>query len=255
MKEMMQQQTMSSLQIAEVTGKNHKELLRSIRKMEPAWEKICKRKFALTSQIVQQPNGGVREIPCYNLTKTECLYIATKFNDEARAKLVLRWEELEIAEQKRRQREELPHSVDGVLGGISPRTILKALELCVQMQTEIKSLNTRMAEMENTRRVRRPPSAIPNITETYSPFDIAHRYGLTTQQMNWILFKYGAVFVLQNKSYLKAKFAQRGLIIIKNATVPYMRQKDVRLCNYRWTQDGSRFIDRVMDKFNIPPKA
>lgn len=29
------------------------------------------------------------------LNKEECLYIATKFNDEARAKLVLRWEELE----------------------------------------------------------------------------------------------------------------------------------------------------------------
>ncbi len=26
---------------------------------------------------------------CYLLTKTECLYIATKFNDEARAKLGL----------------------------------------------------------------------------------------------------------------------------------------------------------------------
>ncbi len=34
-------------------------------------------------------------MPCYQLTKTETLYIATKFNDEARARLVLRWEELE----------------------------------------------------------------------------------------------------------------------------------------------------------------
>jgi hypothetical protein len=31
----------------------------------------------------------------YELSKTECLYIATKFNDEARAKLILRWEQLE----------------------------------------------------------------------------------------------------------------------------------------------------------------
>lgn len=34
------------------------------------------------------------------LDKTECLYIATKFNDEARAKLVLRWEELERSKRK-----------------------------------------------------------------------------------------------------------------------------------------------------------
>jgi phage antirepressor YoqD-like protein len=42
------------------------------------------------------------------LTKTECLYIATKFNDEARAKLVLRWQQLELAEQERRQQLCLP---------------------------------------------------------------------------------------------------------------------------------------------------
>ena len=93
-------QTMTSLEIAELTGKNHFDIMRAIRKMEPAWEKVCQCKFALTSRTIVQPNGGTREVPCYSLTKTECLYIATKFNDEARAKLVLRWQELELQEQK-----------------------------------------------------------------------------------------------------------------------------------------------------------
>ncbi len=70
--------------------------------METAWEKTCERKFALTSRTVIQPNGGTREVPCYSLTKTECLYVATKFNDEARAKLVLRWEELELESRETR---------------------------------------------------------------------------------------------------------------------------------------------------------
>ena len=91
---------MTSLEIAELTGKNHFDIMRAIRKMEPAWEKVCQCKFALTSRTIVQPNGGTREVPCYSLTKTECLYIATKFNDEARAKLVLRWQELELQEQK-----------------------------------------------------------------------------------------------------------------------------------------------------------
>ena len=90
------QHMMTSLEIAEVTGKNHKDVLKAIRKMEQAWVDVCGRKFALTSRTVVQPNGGTREVPCYLLTKTECLYIATKFNDEARARLVLRWEELEL---------------------------------------------------------------------------------------------------------------------------------------------------------------
>ena len=82
---------MTSIEIAEVTGKQHKDVMRAIRNMEPAWEKITGRKFALSTY--KDPTG--RTLPCYSLTKTECLYIATKFNDEARAKLVLRWEQLE----------------------------------------------------------------------------------------------------------------------------------------------------------------
>ena len=95
------EQTMTSLEIAELTGKQHNHLMRDIRNMEPAWEKVQGSKFGLSSRTYQLPNGGTKEVPCYVLTKTECLYIATKFNDEARAKLVLRWEELEMADGRR----------------------------------------------------------------------------------------------------------------------------------------------------------
>jgi hypothetical protein len=58
--------------------------------MEIAWEKVQGSKLGLSSRPYQQPYRGTKDVPCYALTKTECLYIATKFNDEARAKLVLR---------------------------------------------------------------------------------------------------------------------------------------------------------------------
>lgn len=86
---------MTSMQIAEVTGKRHSDVLRAIRNMEAAWEKINKRKFALNLKATDLGDGKQRKDPYYELTKTECLYIATKFNDEARARLILRWEELE----------------------------------------------------------------------------------------------------------------------------------------------------------------
>ena len=72
---------MTSLEIAEVAGKNHFDVLRAIRKMEPAWEKVTDSKFAVS----EYKDKTGRSLPCYSLTKTECLYIATKFNDEARA--------------------------------------------------------------------------------------------------------------------------------------------------------------------------
>jgi len=84
--------TMTSREIAKVAGKNHKDVLESIRNMEPAWEKVTGRKFPLS----EYKDSSGRKVPMYELTQRECLYIATKFNNEARAKLIVRWEELEI---------------------------------------------------------------------------------------------------------------------------------------------------------------
>ena len=84
-------QRMTSLEIAEVTGKPHCDVLKAIRKMEDAWARVNGGKFSLVEYRDQK--GELR--PCYSLTKTECLYIATKFNDEARARLVIRWQQLE----------------------------------------------------------------------------------------------------------------------------------------------------------------
>lgn len=43
----------SSLDIAQVTGKMHKDVLKAIRKMEVAWEKECGGKFSLTSETIR----------------------------------------------------------------------------------------------------------------------------------------------------------------------------------------------------------
>ena len=86
------QHMMTSLEIAEVTGKQHCHIMAAIRKMEPAWQKVNQSNFRLVEY--HDKKGELR--PCYLLTKTETLYIATKFNDESRARLVLRWEELEL---------------------------------------------------------------------------------------------------------------------------------------------------------------
>ncbi len=83
--------TMSSREIATMTGKQHKNILNSIRKMEASWINITELNFKLSEYI----DVTGRKLPEYILTKRECLYIATKFNDEARAKLIIRWEELE----------------------------------------------------------------------------------------------------------------------------------------------------------------
>ena len=58
---------MTSLEIAELTGKQHKNVMQAIRNMEPAWEKVNGLKFQLVEYRDQK--GELR--PCYQLTKTE----------------------------------------------------------------------------------------------------------------------------------------------------------------------------------------
>ena len=87
----------SSIEIAGLTGKQHKHVMEAIRKMEPTWEKVNGSNFRLVNY--KDSKGELR--PCYALTKTETLFIATKFHDEARARLVLRWEQLERERMRR----------------------------------------------------------------------------------------------------------------------------------------------------------
>ena len=54
------EQTMTSLEIAELTGKQHFHVMEAIRKMEPAWVKIAASNFRLTSRTIVQPNGGTK---------------------------------------------------------------------------------------------------------------------------------------------------------------------------------------------------
>lgn len=96
-------QMITSLEIAKVVGKLHKNVMRDIKAIEPAWEKVHGLRFELMQMKVKTNNGGYRVIPCYRLSKLESLYVATKFNDEARAKLVLRWMELETRERERQR--------------------------------------------------------------------------------------------------------------------------------------------------------
>lgn len=86
--------TMSSLEIAKVTGKRHDHVLRDIEKMlNDLGEGLPK--FGDT--YVNEQNGQV--YPCYNLPKRECLILAGGYDVVLRASIIDRWAELEYKEK------------------------------------------------------------------------------------------------------------------------------------------------------------
>lgn len=134
--------TMSSVEIAERTGKRHCDVMRSIRAMEPAWVKISLRKFA--SSTYKDERG--KQQPCYILDHYECMYIATKFNDEARAKLVLRWAELEEEARRKQAETALP----------APSPIEEQLLTLIEEQGKaLKAIDKRLKAVEFTGKTRK----------------------------------------------------------------------------------------------------
>lgn len=97
------EERITSLEIAEMANKRHKDVMRSIRNMEDAWLKVAGRNFALSNY--RDSTGRI--LPCYSLTKEECLFVSAKFNDEVRAKLVLRWKDLEIKHREQAHAEQV----------------------------------------------------------------------------------------------------------------------------------------------------
>ena len=206
-------QTMTSLEIAELTGKQHKDVMKAIRNMESSWEKVCGRKFALTSRTIVQPNGGTREVPCYVLTKTETLYIATKFNDEARAKLVLRWEFLErerMAEQQ--QMAALP----------SPKKILAAADEIIG---------------EGLRMLNEPAE------DTLTATQVAKTFNMTTLDFNAVLSHMGIQFRRDGHWNLNEDLQGRGYTAMRTHVSYSLKGKKKVKVYMTWTMEGLRYLN------------
>ena len=205
-------QRMTSLEIAELTGKNHRDVLKAIRNMEPAWDKITERKFALSEYT--DPTG--RSLPCYNLTKTECLYIATKFNDEARAILVLRWEQLE---KERIQQGAVRHLL------VSDADVMTEAERIVT--------NT----LVNSHR---------NADGCITMKEIAAQYGMDVKDMNSFLVDRGIQKWMRGQYRLTANYEGRGLAEDRLFIYYSKEGKQKKQTYLVWTQKGADFINNLL---------
>ena len=203
---------MTSLEIAEVTGKQHKHLMEAIRKMEPAWVKVHGSKFRLMFREVTIGNGAVRQDPCYMLTKTECLYIATKFKDDMRAKLVLRWEELERERLPKQQQLALP----------SPKKILALADDIIG--TELRMLNE--------------PAE-----DTLTATQVAKTFNMTTLDFNAVLRDMGIQYRRHGRWNLSDDLQGRGYTT-ERTHVSYSLKGQKKIKVYMtWTLEGLRFLN------------
>lgn len=178
--------------------------------MEDAWHKVNGRRFAL----VEYTDRKGEKRPCYQLTKIECLYIATKFNDEARAKLVLRWEQLE-----RKNTPQLPTTyLDALKALVASEEEKQALAADnAKKQQAIEMKDAQIIELDTAVNNMKPKvSYVDNILQckdTINVTQIAQDYGMSAKAFNVLLrnlkiqHKVGQTWIVYGK-YLAKGYVQ-----------------------------------------------
>lgn len=202
-------QTMSSLQIAELTGKQHAHIMRDIR--------------TLLGQGVTESNFGLseykdktgRSLPCFNLTKKGCLILASGYDAKLRERIIDRWEELETEKQK---------------GGFAiPQSFSEALQLAANQAKQIEQLgqSNQMLLGENEHltaenRQLAPKAAytddVLQSTSTYTLTQIAHDLGLrSVHTLTRMLSDKKVIYYQSGQWQPTAKVAGKGYFSTRTA--------------------------------------
>lgn len=245
---------MTSLQIAEITGKPHNDVMKAIRKMEPAWERVQEGKFSLMQEEVETNNGGHKMRPYYSLNKEECLYIATKFNDEARAKLIKRWKELE--EQSK------PSVPQNYLEAL--KSLVKAEEEKQQLALENKQKDETIITISkaNVELGNKITEMLPKVSyydrilqsnATMTITQIAQDYGMSAIAMNKELESMRIQHKERGQWILYAQFLKGGYV--HSRAVDIIRKDgrhDVKY-NTEWTTKGRIFLYEALKGKGILP--
>ena len=241
-------QTMSSLEIARLTGKPHNDVLKAIRAMEPAWEKVNGGKFSRVEY--KDAKGEMR--PAFELTKTECLYVATKFNDEARAKLVIRWEELE--KKARTNMLQLPDFTN-------PAEAARAWAQEDEQKTTLMIENKRLEEeniqlaVEN-QELKNDKNYLDLIMRSKALLtisQIAQDYGMSGKAMNKKLADMGIQYSINGQWILYAKYKDCGYVSSRSIDITHNDGRPDVVLHTEWTQAGRKFLYEELKKQGIIP--
>lgn len=130
--ELFKNKTMSSLEIAKLTSKQHAHVMRDIRN--------------LLSQGVAESNFGLAEYsdnqgkprPCFNLTKKGCLILASGYDAVLREKIIDRWESLETGKAEPMAKQSLTPS----------ELILQLAQFNVENERKMKALESKQEQMQ-----------------------------------------------------------------------------------------------------------
>jgi Rha family phage regulatory protein len=234
---------MSSLEIAELTGKKHAHVMRDIRSLLE--QGVAQSNFGLG--LYSDANGQKR--PCYNLTPKGCLILASGYDAVLREKIINRLEELEAEKRN---------------GGYKvPGSFKEALLLAAQQQEQIEEQQRQIEqkqatiEAQTTELKKQAPKVeyydnTLQSVNTLTATQVAKERGMDAEKLNRKLKDAGIIYRQSGQWIVKQPYASWGLH--KTRTQTYTRSDGSLGTNTYlvWTQKGKMFILALIDNgYNV----
>lgn len=239
-------QTMSSIEISELTGKEHKHVMRDIRVLLD--QGVHQSNFGLMFRITKLGNGAERKDPYYELTKKGCLILASGYDAKLRERIIDRWEELE--NEKRNGGFQVPTSFKEAL-------LLAAhqQELIEQQQVLIEQKDAEITEKDGTIKVLTPKGetydAIMSSQGLVTINMIAAFLGISAKKLNQLLCQWGVQYKQSKCYFLTSKYRSKGYT--KHVPYPYLDNGVQKSREHMyWTEAGRKF---VIDLYNSKTAA
>lgn len=195
---------MSSREIAEITGKQHKNVIRDCDRLNDSYEKLGLLKIE-QGYYTHENTGNQQHRECL-LTKIQTMDLMTGYNTELRIKVNRRWEELEKAQTKINPRLTLVEAL---------RAYADEVERNEKLKGEIEVKNVLIAEYEP--KVTYYDQILAS-TDTITVTQIAKDYGMTAQELNKLLHENKIQFKQSGQWILYKEYAKLGYT--KSHTTP-----------------------------------
>ena len=229
---------MSSLEIAEITGKRHDAILRDIRNL------LSQGVNAHNFVEVEYTDKKGEKRPCYNLTKKGCLILASGYDAKLREKIIDRWEELETEKRN---------------GGFQvPTSFKEALLLAAHQQELIEEQQKQIEQKDETIELQEAEikKAAPKVdyydktlqsVNTQTTTQVAKSLGMDAHKLNRKLKEAGILYNQSGQWLLKQPYASWGLHATRTQTYTRSDGSTGTSTYTVWTEKGKRFIHALSE--------
>ena len=213
------EQTITSLEVAELTGKEHNHIMRDIRNILSQLDEISQSNFGPSTYTSDRG----KEYPMYLLTKEGCLCLVSGYDANLRMKIINRWKELEQQNQPQ-----------------VPQTFSSALKLAYEQALLIEAQNAQIATLT--------PKAdycdkVLTSQSTFTTTQVAKGYGISSaMKLNKMLKGHHIMFNKSGEWKPTAKYASEPYWEETTAVIRLGNDKVRTKKYYKWTEIGIKWL-------------